>query len=155
MNYYDQIKMNCNSVNDLWKLTRTTKSNTLINFSTYVKQDGEETDSINEISEDILNKFIRKSNNNYDINQKSSSITTIESLKIEELELATKQLNSKSAPGLDGITVPIIKYLVKKFTGYFLELLNKLVSNCIFPKSWKYGKLVIFTKPNKKTINCK
>ena len=61
----------------------------------------------------------------------------------EELPFITKKLKN-SPPSIDGITSPILKYLVRHFTEYFPNVFNWLKSKMAFPTCWKVGLFLKF-----------
>ena len=43
-----------------------------------------------------------------------------------------------------------MKFLVKKYMQYLVDVFNKLLKHIVFPSSWKDGNLILFQKPGKK-----
>ena len=43
-----------------------------------------------------------------------------------------------------------MKFLVKRYMQYFVDVFNKLLKHIVFPSSWKDGNLILFQKPGKK-----
>lgn len=146
-NYYE-LKNKVKSKEDLYKLIRRGKTVRPETFSTFTTQEGKETNDLEEITDDILNKFVKKSNNEFElqIGQGEGLRPTDES----ELKNLMKKVKNKKSPGYDGIGNGVLKYLIKKNLAYFVALFNLLLSSLVYPKSWKIGKLILLPKPGKK-----
>lgn len=67
---------------------------------------------------------------------------------MNELEESIQSSNSKTSPGIDQISHLIIKKLPKDFLQLFLEILNELFSNKIFPTECKKFLVILLPKPN-------
>ncbi|GBN38150.1 Putative protein in type-1 retrotransposable element R1DM [Araneus ventricosus] len=55
----------------------------------------------------------------------------------------------RKAPGIDGLTVEMLRAINDKSPQFLEALLNKCLSLGCFPESWKYAKLVLLAKPSK------
>ena len=60
-----------------------------------------------------------------------------------------RSLNSKSAPGGDGISADRLLYNLPVIKHHLLAILNACLLLCIFPRHWKLAKVVVIGKPNK------
>lgn len=74
-------------------------------------------------------------------------------ITIHELKYAASLQSDNKAPGYDNLDGPIIKNLIKKFPNIFLKLYNLCFELGYFPSTWKVGKFIFFTKPNKIATN--
>ncbi len=73
-----------------------------------------------------------------------------------EFEAVARSLNSKSAPGEDGISADRLLYSLPMIKHHLLAILNAWLLLRIFPLHWKFDKVVVICKPNKpdySTIN--
>lgn len=66
-----------------------------------------------------------------------------------EVETAIHTLNSKSAPGEDGVSADLLLFRIPLIRAHLFALLNACVLFCFFPNCWKLAKVVIIGKPNK------
>lgn len=66
-----------------------------------------------------------------------------------ELELVLRSLNSKKAPGMDGLTADICTKAIHSEREVFTTIANKCLSLAHFPKQWKIAHVVILRKPGK------
>lgn len=70
---------------------------------------------------------------------------------LKELQSAIKKCRS-SAPGPDGILIPLIKNLPPQLLDFLLRVYNDIWSSGIFPQSWQSSILIPLLKPNKPNI---
>lgn len=66
-----------------------------------------------------------------------------------EFETAARSLNTKSAPGIDGIAADLLLFSLPLIKPYLFVILNACISMCFFPDSWKVAKVSVIGKPNK------
>jgi len=66
-----------------------------------------------------------------------------------EFETAARLLNSKSAPGPDGLSADLLLFSLPLVKPFLLVILNACISLCFFPVSWKIAKVVVIGKQNK------
>ncbi|GBN34566.1 hypothetical protein AVEN_59593-1 [Araneus ventricosus] len=66
-----------------------------------------------------------------------------------EVELAARSINSKKAPGPDGLLGDVIKEAFNSNRSLFTDLFNGCLRQGHFPKKWKTANLVLFNKKNK------
>jgi hypothetical protein len=64
-------------------------------------------------------------------------------------ETAIHTLNSKSAPGKDGVSADLLLFSAPLIKAHLFALLNDCILLCFFPNCWKLAKVVIIGKPNK------
>lgn len=58
-------------------------------------------------------------------------------------------LSNGKAPGLDGIHNEVLKAVVKANHQRFLQVYNQCITESVYPREWKKGKLVLIPKPSK------
>ncbi|GBO11879.1 Retrovirus-related Pol polyprotein from type-1 retrotransposable element R1 [Araneus ventricosus] len=66
-----------------------------------------------------------------------------------EVEQAARSINSKKAPGPDGLYGDVIKEAFNSNRSLFTDLFNGCLRQGHFPKKWKTANLVLFNKKNK------
>ena len=66
-----------------------------------------------------------------------------------EFESASKTLNSKSAPGSDGISADLLLCSLPVIKPLLFKILNACLLLSFFPNIWKLSKVVVIGKPNK------
>jgi hypothetical protein len=66
-----------------------------------------------------------------------------------EFKSASKSLNSKSAPGNDGISADLILCSLPVIKPLLFKILNACLFLSLFPNNWKLSKVVVIGKPNK------
>jgi len=66
-----------------------------------------------------------------------------------ELKNSIFSLNSKSAPGTDGIGIDIIQLAYSIISDVLLSIYNLCIKFNYYPKNWKIAKVTILKKPNK------
>ncbi|GBL97235.1 Retrovirus-related Pol polyprotein from type-1 retrotransposable element R1 [Araneus ventricosus] len=66
-----------------------------------------------------------------------------------EIQGVIDQMAPRKAPGLDGLTVEVVRVLHQKCPSLLLHLLNKCLALGCFPDTWKTAKLVFLAKPGK------
>ncbi|KAL7290805.1 hypothetical protein TKK_0015548 [Trichogramma kaykai] len=71
------------------------------------------------------------------------------SVKIYEVSEIIKNLNSKKAPGFDGISGKVFKELPSKAVRYITILLNASYRLSYFPKQLKIAQIILIAKPGK------
>lgn len=64
----------------------------------------------------------------------------------EELDSAAAQIKINKAPGPDRLTPEAVKMLVKTIPDVLLEILNQILINQEFPKTWKEASIVLIWK---------
>lgn len=69
--------------------------------------------------------------------------------KSDDLDEVMEKLKLKKAPGLDGITVEILKQVVDENKQVFLKVVNGCLLKSNFPTIWKTSRLVLLGKPTK------
>jgi hypothetical protein len=74
------------------------------------------------------------------------------SFKLEDLNIAIKELKVKSSPGLDGITNIQLKSLSPEFKMLLVKLFNESLKQSVVPSSWKESSIKMIPK---KTLNSK
>jgi hypothetical protein len=67
----------------------------------------------------------------------------------EEIGMAIEVINSKKAPGEDGITSNILQRAYKQFPKLINTIYNRCLRQGCFPKRWKRVKVIPITKPGK------
>ncbi|GBM31522.1 Putative protein in type-1 retrotransposable element R1DM [Araneus ventricosus] len=82
------------------------------------------------------------------VNTYSSTILDKQFTK-QEITYAISTLKKKKAPGIDGISIEIIKELHDMNPDILHYTYNKCLELGIFPETWKKRKLIIFNKPGK------
>jgi len=68
---------------------------------------------------------------------------------LAEIRNVVESMNSKKAPGEDGITYEILKQAFETFPKYITATYNGCLRNGVFPKRWKRAKLIPIVKPGK------
>ncbi|GBP31135.1 Putative 115 kDa protein in type-1 retrotransposable element R1DM [Eumeta japonica] len=66
-----------------------------------------------------------------------------------EVKAVLRELNPKTAPGLDGLTADICIAAVESEMEVFLAIANKCLELAYFPTHWKTAHVVIIPKPEK------
>lgn len=67
----------------------------------------------------------------------------------QEVNTIITSLRSRTAPGLDNLTVPLIKHLWTYQQEFILSLFNSCLNTGYFPKIWKIGKIILINKPGR------
>ncbi|GBN51944.1 Putative protein in type-1 retrotransposable element R1DM [Araneus ventricosus] len=67
----------------------------------------------------------------------------------QEITYSISTMKKKKAPGIDGISIEIIKELHDMNPDILHYTYNKCLELGIFPETWKKRKLIIFSKPGK------
>lgn len=70
----------------------------------------------------------------------------IPSITNEELINAAKKLKDKKAPGLDGLPMSIIKWLIKSDTTIIAKILTRCIRRSEIPKEWKAQRVLLIPK---------
>ncbi|ERL83462.1 hypothetical protein D910_00454 [Dendroctonus ponderosae] len=68
---------------------------------------------------------------------------------IDELKAALKERKKRKAPGLDGISLEVLRACITETPMVFLKLLNDCLQKAEFPAAWKRARLVLTEKPKK------
>jgi len=68
---------------------------------------------------------------------------------LAEIRNAVESMNTKKAPGEDGITGEIFKQAFETFPKYITAVYNGCLRKGVSPKRWKRGKLIPIVKPGK------
>jgi len=68
---------------------------------------------------------------------------------LAEIRNAVDSLNTKKAPGEDGIAGEIFKQAFETFPKYITAMYNWCLRKGVFPKRWKRAKLMPIVKPGK------
>lgn len=102
----------------------------------------EMTNSLEAIGRGLANRFSSTLTINW---QKSSIKTDYEKVTLSEMSSVIRNLPS-SAPGPDGITVPMIKILFQISPGDVLNLINYSLSNAWIPHDWKIARVIPILK---------
>lgn len=63
--------------------------------------------------------------------------------KSDDLDEVMAKLKLKKAPGLDGITVEILKQVVNEIKQVFLKVMNGCLLKSNFPTVWETSRLVL------------
>lgn len=66
-----------------------------------------------------------------------------------EFEAAAGSLNSKSAPGNDGLPADLLLFSLPLIKPFLIAILNACLYHCFFPDCWKIVKITVIGKPNK------
>lgn len=107
-------------------------------FDHFTPEDDEKTDS--EHHKNIRNKTLIPPNTDDD-----RPFTSVEIREIIE------NMNSKKAPGMDGVTSDILRHIFKIAPNYITALYNKCLETGQFPKQWKRAKIIPIVKPGKES----
>ncbi|XP_018403997.1 PREDICTED: RNA-directed DNA polymerase from mobile element jockey-like, partial [Cyphomyrmex costatus] len=70
----------------------------------------------------------------------------------EDLRIAIESSRGNSAPGLDQISYRIIKLLPLGFESCLLSIFNEILSQGVFPDSWKTSLVVLIPKPGSSSV---
>ena len=133
-----------NSKDDIWKVLNRNKRLRPETFKTFVKQNGERTSDLKEITGDILDKFLRSSKRKL----VAERTTGLRRTNREELQQILKTMKN-TAPGPDGVPNAILKKLITSHLDYFVNVFNELLEQMTFPKKWKKVTLQLFQKNGK------
>ncbi|GBN08387.1 Retrovirus-related Pol polyprotein from type-1 retrotransposable element R1 [Araneus ventricosus] len=68
---------------------------------------------------------------------------------LEEIQGALHSFRPKKAPGLDGVSIELVKGIYKCCPAFLLALMNACLRVRGFPTSWKISKLVLLNKPGR------
>lgn len=68
---------------------------------------------------------------------------------LDEIEYAISQGREGSSPGLDGITLPMLKCLFRSHPGFFLFIFNSALKLGYFPQLWRKGRVIFIPKPGR------
>ena len=79
----------------------------------------------------------------------ADSLEHPQSISDREFEAVVRFLNSKSAPGEDGISADLLLYSLPVIKHHLVAILNACLLLCIFPRHWKLNKVMVIGKPNK------
>ncbi|GBN55807.1 hypothetical protein AVEN_113234-1 [Araneus ventricosus] len=96
-------------------------------FLSSVKRQREERETVNTYSSTILDKQFTK----------------------QEITYAISTMKKKKPPGIDGISIEIIKELHDMNPDILHDTYNKCLELRIYLETWKKGKLIIFNEPGK------
>lgn len=103
--------------------------------------------SENVVDEQFNKLFPRAKHINWNIKELDKG--QIPLFKSDDLDEVMEKLKLKKAPGLDGITVEILKQVVNENKQVFLKVMNGCLLKSNFPTIWKTSRLVLLEKPTK------
>ncbi|GBP24400.1 Probable RNA-directed DNA polymerase from transposon BS [Eumeta japonica] len=69
--------------------------------------------------------------------------------KLSEVQTLVKSLNTRGAPGLDGISNKAIKCFSIPLLSLLVAIFNACIKNCYFPPAWKEAEVIGIHKPGK------
>ncbi|GBP68385.1 Probable RNA-directed DNA polymerase from transposon BS [Eumeta japonica] len=72
-----------------------------------------------------------------------------QNLIIHEVQTLVKSLNTRKAPGLDGISNKAIKCFSIPLLSLLVAIFNACIKNCYFPPAWKEAEVIGIHKPGK------
>ncbi|GBP26890.1 Probable RNA-directed DNA polymerase from transposon BS [Eumeta japonica] len=125
-----------------WKLTKALKSDGYLPTPLLKKIDSSFVVDDSEKAECLANSLELQSS--YTIPPNGSHHIT----RIEEEKLV-KNLNTKKAPGLDGISNKAIKCFPLTLLSLLVAIFNACLKNCYFPPVWKEAEVIGIHKPGK------
>lgn len=73
-----------------------------------------------------------------------------EEFTMEEITAEIKTMKKGKAPGKDGITVEMLRFVAGETGEVFKKLINKMLRTGIFPRIWKIGDVKVFLKSEDK-----
>ncbi|GBP09586.1 Probable RNA-directed DNA polymerase from transposon BS [Eumeta japonica] len=78
-----------------------------------------------------------------------SNLKTIWLVSLSEVQTLVKSLNTRKAPGLDGISNKAIKCFSIPLLSLLVAIFNACLKNCYFPPAWKEAEVIGIHKPGK------
>ena len=82
------------------------------------------------------------------------TLSEVDPITIEVLEVELKKLRNSKATGLDGIISELLKYGVKDLMAQRLTLFSKCWKECKFPKTWLQAKVISLFKKAQQNCCC-
>ncbi|GBP84709.1 Probable RNA-directed DNA polymerase from transposon BS [Eumeta japonica] len=70
-------------------------------------------------------------------------------VSLSEVQTLVKSLNTRKAPGLDGISNKAIKCFSIPLLSLLVAIFNACIKNCYFPPAWKEAEVIGIHKPGK------
>ncbi|GBP57220.1 Probable RNA-directed DNA polymerase from transposon BS [Eumeta japonica] len=70
-------------------------------------------------------------------------------VSLSEVQTLVKSLNTRKAPGLDGISNKAIKCFSIPLLSLLVAIINAFIKNCYFPPAWKEAEVIGIHKPGK------
>ncbi|GBP17634.1 Probable RNA-directed DNA polymerase from transposon BS [Eumeta japonica] len=70
-------------------------------------------------------------------------------VSLSEVQTLVKSLNTRKAPGLDGISNKAIKCFSILLLSLLVAIFNACIKNCYFPPAWKEAEVIGIHKPGK------
>ncbi|GBP34003.1 Probable RNA-directed DNA polymerase from transposon BS [Eumeta japonica] len=70
-------------------------------------------------------------------------------VSLSEVQTLVKSLNTRKAPGLDGISNKAIKFFYIPLLSLLVAIFNACLKNCYFPLAWKEAEVIGIHKPGK------
>lgn len=104
-----------------------------------------EDDSDDEVDENSFSKF-KKGKRQLEQLQTG---TTKFPVNLQEVTDLIKACKNGKAPGCDGITAQMLRYLPKKNKVRLLNIINSCLRHCYFPAAWKMAVIKTIPKPKK------
>ena len=72
-----------------------------------------------------------------------------EKIDVKKFRMVLSQTKSNSSPGDDMITYDVMKKCNDETIGILCQLINRCLSENIFPAQWKWAKVIMLVKPGK------
>ncbi|GBP40971.1 Probable RNA-directed DNA polymerase from transposon BS [Eumeta japonica] len=75
-------------------------------------------------------------------------------VSLSEVQTLVKSLNTRKAPGLDGISNKAIKCFSIPLLSLLVAIFNACIKNCYFPPAWKEAEVIGIYKPGNNATSC-
>ena len=135
-----------NNIKELWSLWKKSKFNPATQIPIFKNN---QTKSKEENDRILADHFVKRTSNPYQrINIRPNR--PVEKTNEKELREIIQGMSNRKAPGPDGVPNKLIKIFFNHHRAYFTNLFNLILSSCELPKSWMTGRMVYFTKPNRR-----
>ena len=131
---------------ELWKIWKKTKTSPQDPTPLFASN---RTRTMDENYEIIASEFIKSTVNTYTAKKPPRNLRLSPTSEDELRKIISNQSNRKAA-GPDGLTNKLMKLHFQNDPAYFVKLFNLLLEKCEIPDQWKEGKLVYFSKKNRK-----
>lgn len=154
---YCSLNPSNNPWNAVYRLA-TGKTRTAPQLTTLTKDDGTETQDLEETMHYMLDHFVPEDKESEDF-EYHRSIRAENNIPIDthddhmftqrEIEDHLKRMDPNKTPGEDGITSTILRKVFEIFPKYMTAMYNSCLKTSTFPKQWKRARIIPIIKPGK------
>lgn len=156
---YCNITTSSNPWNAAYKIASGKIRNTSI-LSTLKKSDGTYTEGLADTMNYVIDQFTQEDNENTDSAyhiqirhniEEPPNTNNDKSFTTNEIGDIIENMNSKKAPGDDGVTADLLQQVFSIVPTYVTAVYNKCLDVGIFPSQWKKAKIILIVKPGKES----